>query len=477
MELFLKSIKRKHNTDNSTTKTRNKGFSLIEVLVAMVILAIITLPILSSFASAAKVNSNARKQENANTVAQKIIEEFKSLPITQLTNGNVTTGTFDSINNSATGVAKCTNKTPEAASLVPMNQLIYQFDMASFDGSTPKTYASGGAIYPYYEGANGERYFVKVTLDPSSYADKSSAGAAVVDKNVSNNINTYNMPVLSDVNTDSNYVIMQQVYQHDASMINAFKVQKGVDITTDDLRREVTITSEVTTDGTMNAKIIPNGASTSVQIYKQNLVVEVKYVITKPGADIDKSITYVYDTSNTSTFAESTRIIENATEINQINGFTNANAYNELKNVYLFYRAFDKVNFNAKDFINVKYIYPIDATVDIKKDKLNVYIVEQNVTSVNKLDKNNVKVNINGLSVLLNSSGTLGLGNRGTVDIYSNIDGWDKFVTTAANQKNSITQNVSAGDGTKYLYNILVEIWVGEKTGDPFMTMTSTKEN
>jgi len=285
------------------------------------------------------------------------------------------------------------------------------------------------------------------------------------------------MPVLSDVNTDSNYVIMQQVYQHDASMINAFKVQKGVDITTDDLRREVTITSEVTTDGTMNAKIIPNGASTSVQIYKQNLVVEVKYVITKPGADIDKSITYVYDTSNTSTFAESTRIIENATEINQINGFTNANAYNELKNVYLFYRAFDKVNFNAKDFINVKYIYPIDATVDIKKDKLNVYIVEQNVTSVNKLDKNNVKVNINGLSVLLNSSGTLGLGNRGTVDIYSNIDGWDKFVTTAANQKNSITQNVSAGDGTKYLYNILVEIWVGEKTGDPFMTMTSTKEN
>ncbi|SEV94441.1 prepilin-type N-terminal cleavage/methylation domain-containing protein [[Clostridium] fimetarium] len=475
MELFLKSIKRKHNTDNSTTKTDNKGFSLIEVLVAMVILAIITLPILSSFASAAKVNSNARKQENANTVAQKIIEEFKSLPITQLTDGHVTTALSTEpfeINNSATGVANLTIKQPETAPLVPKDQLIYQFDMASFEAGTPKTYVSGGVAYPYYEGANGERYFVKVTLDPSSYADKSSAPA----DNVSNNINTYNMPVLSDVNTDRNYVIMQQVYQHDSSMINAFK-KKGVDVTIAEIRREVTVTSEVTKDSMVPLKINKAGATASVQTYKQNLVVEVTYFITKAGADLNKSITYKYDYT---TFPDSNRIVENAADINEFNNLTNASAYNEFRNVYLFYRAFD-INkagaSTAEDVINVKYKYPMGY---ITKDKLNVYLVEQtNVKDVNpvKLDKSKVKVEINDTPVILNNSGTLGLGSGGTVDIYSNIDGWDKFVTTAANQKNSITQNVSAGDGTKYLYNIKVEIWVGEKTGDPFMTMTSTKEN
>jgi len=163
-----------------------------------------------------------------------------------------------------------------------------------------------------------------------------------------------------------------------------------------------------------------------------------------------------------------------------------ASAYNEFKNTYLFYSAFDKNKVaasTAEDVINIKYKYPIGK---ITKDKLNVYLVEQNVVNVNdnkpvKLDKKNVKVEINGNPVVMSTSGTLGLdgysNTTGAVAIYSNIDGWDKFVVASANQKNSITQNVTTGDGTKYLYNIKLEIWVGEKTGDPFMTMTSTKEN
>ena len=49
-------------------KLNNSGFSLVEVLVAIVILAIISLPVLSTFSNAARINNKARRTENANTV-------------------------------------------------------------------------------------------------------------------------------------------------------------------------------------------------------------------------------------------------------------------------------------------------------------------------------------------------------------------------------------------------------------------------
>lgn len=58
-------------------KLNNSGFSLVEVLVAIVILAIISLPVLSTFSNAARINNKARRTENANTAINNIIEEAK----------------------------------------------------------------------------------------------------------------------------------------------------------------------------------------------------------------------------------------------------------------------------------------------------------------------------------------------------------------------------------------------------------------
>ena len=55
----------------------NSGFSFVEVLVAIVILAIISLPVLSTFSNAARINSKARRTENANTAINNIVEEAK----------------------------------------------------------------------------------------------------------------------------------------------------------------------------------------------------------------------------------------------------------------------------------------------------------------------------------------------------------------------------------------------------------------
>lgn len=476
MGLFIKKNKNKYNLENLKIKTydKDKGFSLIEVLVAMVILAIVTLPILSTFASAAKVNSNARKQENANAVAQKIIEEFKALPISKLADNNKDVQDNYLINNNATGVANCSIKNATSVA----NQLLYEFKMASFSTTdnitfTPKTYVTGGNTEPYYEGANGEKFFVKVTLDPSPYADKISPIEATTD-NVKNNINSYDMPVIKDVNPDINYVILNQVYQHDRIIVEAFNEKlndPSIIISDDDITRQVKITSNVTKNGTFYGKTPESSTPVEIQIYKQKLTVEVTYQY----KNASNQISYIYDNA---TFGDTDNIVENAAVINKLN----SKNYNEFKNVYLFYKAFDKLNDPANDAININYNYE----GDISNDKLQVYLIEQQVgaTDTKPLNRNNVKISINGYPVEKLTSGTLhlnksGLGiPSGAVDIYSNIKEWDSFVTGSPRQDNNITQKKTSSDGTKYLYNIKVEIWVGDDiTGAAFVTMTSTKEN
>ena len=56
----------------------NSGFSLVELIIAVLILSIITIPLLNLFVSSAKVNNKARKVLKATTVAQDIAEGFKA---------------------------------------------------------------------------------------------------------------------------------------------------------------------------------------------------------------------------------------------------------------------------------------------------------------------------------------------------------------------------------------------------------------
>ncbi len=62
----------------------NKGFSLIEIIIAIAILAIIVLPFLNSFVSSARLNERARKQLRATEAARNIMEGLKGYSIAEL---------------------------------------------------------------------------------------------------------------------------------------------------------------------------------------------------------------------------------------------------------------------------------------------------------------------------------------------------------------------------------------------------------
>ncbi len=61
----------------ATIVKNNKGFSLVELLVSMAILAIVIGPILSNFVTAARVNAKARRVQNETNLMQSIAEDVK----------------------------------------------------------------------------------------------------------------------------------------------------------------------------------------------------------------------------------------------------------------------------------------------------------------------------------------------------------------------------------------------------------------
>lgn len=65
-------------------KKENKGFSLVELLVCVAILAIISIPLLNSFLVAGKTNEKAKKIQRTTTLAQNIMENVKSHNLSQL---------------------------------------------------------------------------------------------------------------------------------------------------------------------------------------------------------------------------------------------------------------------------------------------------------------------------------------------------------------------------------------------------------
>lgn len=65
-------------------KLNNRGLSLVEVMVGIVILAIVTGPLLSSFVSAMRFNQRAKERQRTTTAAQSIMEGFKAYDVEAL---------------------------------------------------------------------------------------------------------------------------------------------------------------------------------------------------------------------------------------------------------------------------------------------------------------------------------------------------------------------------------------------------------
>lgn len=466
-------------------KLNNKGFSLIEVLIAVAILAIVTLPILKAFSTSAMVNRNARRQENANTAASAITEQFKSMTVGRLVEkygdttkyGRGDKETVDGDTEGGSYTDKAYEYNPDTGN--------YKFYVTSRDKS-------------YYEGINGEEFYVEVELDPKQYEDQYDLNGDLItdNDNTLNNINSYDMPKFSDINSKENYVVRDILYKYDndakgdfIKQINELNASNGTNnlFNADNVVKNIEITNSITVD---DETVTKAGEESFIQ--RVSLVIRYEY----------DGLTPVERTENLGENRFKAKLTGSGSECYVVGNMEpvyedSDEAYGSMKNVYLFYMPY-KANTNivANDRITVNCNYETGAARDgkaIAYENIDTYIVEQSIengTGRIYLQSKNVSLNINNTGVAFDTAGRttdLPVGaSKGPVSIYSNIQNWSdynkpyKASDDEAKRNNGITVNSPERD-EKYLYTINVKVWLDresmEEGEEPLADMTSTKEN
>ena len=175
---------------------QNKGFSLIEVLICIVILAIIVIPVLNSFRSAAVMNSKAHRLQAATSEAQNIMEKFNSNPV------SIMKSIYEDPANILLGY-QYEEYWPTAA-----------FDVAvDLHGAPEECYRILSFYREGYVSENGAVYDYEVILNPNSY---SSNAAGVTD---ASNTNTNLLPQIENIDSISNAVISTEMNKYDDSAV------------------------------------------------------------------------------------------------------------------------------------------------------------------------------------------------------------------------------------------------------------------
>ena len=129
-------------------KQKNAGFSLVEVVLSMAILAIISIPLLAYFTDSMKYNVMMADKQHATTLAQEVAEQLKAQ--NKLVAKSAVAGGLDTY-----GVSYLT-----AAG--------YELDTSATDTLTSSTDGIGEATYYGAADKIGEKYDVKVHIDTNT---------------------------------------------------------------------------------------------------------------------------------------------------------------------------------------------------------------------------------------------------------------------------------------------------------------------
>lgn len=427
-------------------KLNNSGFSLVEVLIAIVILAIISLPVLSTFSNAARINAKARRTENANTAINNIVEEAR----------------ITSIDNLADGEGK------------------YNYQTL---GTSSNTYLVADKGKQYFTGVDGEKYFIRTRFNGNPY--NSSADASAGNLKTNNDINSAGISVYADITSSNSYV-----YRDDSADAEAIKYFSGFNKTAVS-RTDISKTIDVT----ISIK------EKSSNYFTQDISINVTYKYIKEAG---KYPDYTDRSMDMVTWEFPAHVTGSGTStVYTISGELKDNA----KNMYIFYTPYQGEAVSGKSYtdtvtetemtsgsvaterININYDYPASYSMTsadhVIKD-INVYLFEmEKVVDTStvagspvykKMATNISNVYINGVNAISSSNGTT------PVTVYSNIERWG--------EKNSaLTKHIN---NKNVLYQMTVDVWLwkdvekeineivdsnAEPTAEKITTLTTTKED
>ena len=274
-------------------KDDNSGLSLIEVLIAMVILAIVVTPFLHSFVTTTSANTKARRMQRATVLAQSVMEGLKAGPdVDKLSNiavqfnypaandnwqliepTMVSAGTnyrvgeyrYDSDTNTYVSVVK---KEDIESTLPNIKEAMVNNDLHA--SVYPETLPGGGVNYELLPSADKKYYFMindlemdQVKYDVLITLDGSSANAQHY-----NSEELYQLPIMDE----SQDAICIQKEEYTADALDACNVSN-----VNRLAREIRIDVDYTTDSGSERTVVTatyhySNVSDSSKIYENKVV-------------------------------------------------------------------------------------------------------------------------------------------------------------------------------------------------------------
>jgi len=169
----------------SGLKHNNKGFSLVELLVAVAILSIISISVMKSFSTAAITSSRAQSTQNATSIAEKVMEDIKSKSRDEI--------------ESFTAVVK--TRVDSEGNNVAYND--YRYKLLNQTATS------------------GEKFDVYVELTESGH--NNDAGTTDT-----SDINSVKLPEIFTVNSDEHIVISWEMNSYDASAVENLAYKANV---------------------------------------------------------------------------------------------------------------------------------------------------------------------------------------------------------------------------------------------------------
>lgn len=421
-------------------KLNNSGFSLVEVLIAIAILAIISLPVLSTFSNSARINSKARRIENANTVIGNIVEEAKDMELQDL---------LDHKGKYYYGKTKTDN--------------VY---VVSDDRGAE------GEDKTYFTGVDGEKYYVKATFDASAYTNPADASGSTDNSN--NNINSSGLSMYADVTGGNNYVFRDDTGDEEAlAYFRTFNTLAS----RADISKKTVVNINITDE---------SDASTPNEVrLKQTMDITVTY-----SYNGNAYPAYVKTTTMSDYYFWATKELNGSDIVYKISGKLENNA----RNLYMFYTPFKGERVTTlplpegstvanetdgsitTDTIEINYNIPSGTKsklgLDVDYSDLNVYMLQQEkyvLTGSKAYTKTNVKVE----NIVIKQNGMVltPAMTSSPVKVFSNVDKWsDKWTGLSDPTK---IHNV--------LYRITVDVWKWKggtaeyKDEDKITSLTTTK--
>lgn len=357
-------------------KKDNKGFTLVETIVSMLILAIIVLPILRTFVVSSVTNNKTKTKQISGEMASTIMESIKALGIK---NTSFAVNGFKDFN--LVDDAYMTEDTKMYE--VSYNELTNIYTKIENTSNLSSKKNIDGSI-EFVSNAKGKYYYaidhvkkdnrkfdIIVEFDASKYQGNNVVGDNAIKQN------NYELPKLSELNKDTTAILSPTSYD-DRAVEYYYELYKNYEF--DKWLKACEI-------ATQNGSELPEYELTKTkEDIRQRIskTHEVNIVNVNDGISISCNIIYDFDNAGAIVCAEQDENEETLTR-REYNNVVSQKTYSKLENIYLFFTQYNTSDYK-KDVIKIN-----NGTATKSVTDANLFVAVQNVDYITPV---NVAVDI-----------------------------------------------------------------------------------